>query len=129
MQLNIFSLVLSNPQLTIFLHIFFNNYQSCFNSARLRIEVFILRSTFNQRQQGMYVNYAEYRVISCMNIFLIVHHTSLNTYVISLQNTTRFYVFSKVIYPKYSKHWPYTVAHTIDCSKMLNHGLNHGLLL
>ena len=37
----------------------------------------------------------------------------------------------KVIYPKYSKHWPYTVAHTIDCvcSKMLHHGLNHGLFL
>ena len=35
------------------------------------------------------------------------------------------------IYPKYSKHWPYTVAHTIDCvcSKMLNHGLNHWLFL
>ena len=29
--------------------------------------------------------------------------------------------------PKYSKHWPYTVAHTIDCvcSKMLNHALNN----
>ena len=38
---------------------------------------------------------------------------------------------AKVIYPKYSKHWPYTVAYTIDyvCSKMLNHGLNHGLFL
>ena len=37
----------------------------------------------------------------------------------------------KVIYPKYSKHWLYTVAHTIDCvcSKMLNHGLNHGLFI
>ena len=36
----------------------------------------------------------------------------------------------KVIYPKYSKHWLSTVAHTIDCvcSKILNHGLNHGLL-
>ena len=35
----------------------------------------------------------------------------------------------KVIYPKYSKHLSYTVAHTIDCncSKMLNNGLNHGL--
>ena len=34
---------------------------------------------------------------------------------------------NKVIYPKYSK--PYTVAHTIDfvCSKISNHGLNHGL--
>ena len=38
---------------------------------------------------------------------------------------------TKVIYPKYTKHRPYTVAHTIDCvcSKMLNHGLNHGLFL
>ena len=35
----------------------------------------------------------------------------------------------KVIYPKYSKHYPYTVAHTIncECNEMLNHGLNHGL--
>ena len=41
------------------------------------------------------------------------------------------WVWHKVIYPKYSKHWPYTVAHTIDCvcSKMLNYGLNHGLFL
>ena len=40
-------------------------------------------------------------------------------------------ILFKVIHPKYSKHWPYTVAHTIDCvcSKMLNHGLNHGLFL
>ena len=40
-------------------------------------------------------------------------------------------VYVKFIYPKYSKHWPYTVTHTIDCvcSKMLNHSLNHGLFL
>ena len=37
----------------------------------------------------------------------------------------------KVMYPKYSKHWPYTVADTIACvcRKMLHHGLNHGLFL
>ena len=31
--------------------------------------------------------------------------------------------YFKVIYPKYSKHWTFTVAYTIDwvCSKMLNH--------
>ena len=42
-----------------------------------------------------------------------------------------FSIFYKFIYPKYSKHLPYTVAHTIDCAciKMLNHGLNHGLFL
>jgi hypothetical protein len=35
----------------------------------------------------------------------------------------------KVIHTKYSKHWPYTVAHTIDCvcSEMLNHGLHISL--
>ena len=26
-----------------------------------------------------------------------------------------FCLLGKVIYTKYSKHWPYTVAHTIDC--------------
>ena len=38
---------------------------------------------------------------------------------------------AKVIHPKYSKHWPYLLASSIDCgcSKMLDHGLNHGLFL
>ena len=33
-------------------------------------------------------------------------------------------------YSKYYKHWLSTVAHKIDCvgSKIINHGLNHGLL-
>ena len=45
--------------------------------------------------------------------------------------TSTFLVSGKVIYTKYSNHWPNSVAHTIDCvcSKMLNHGLNHGLFL
>ena len=40
-------------------------------------------------------------------------------------------MIDKVLHPKYSKHLPYTMAHTIDCvcSKLLNHGLNHGLFL
>ena len=39
-------------------------------------------------------------------------------------------VLAKVIHTKYSKHRPYTVAHTIEyvCSK-INHGLNHGLFI
>ena len=43
-----------------------------------------------------------------------------------------FQVGHKFIHPKkYSKHWPYSVAYTIDCvcSRMLNDGLNHGLFL
>ena len=36
----------------------------------------------------------------------------------------------KVIYTKYSKHCPYTVAHTIECvCSKINHGLNHGLFI
>ena len=40
------------------------------------------------------------------------------------------YLIKVIVYPKYSKHWLSTVAHTIDCvcSKILNNGLNHGLL-
>ena len=40
-------------------------------------------------------------------------------------------MLTKVIYPKYSKHWLYTVAHTIGCvwSKMRNHGSKHVLFL
>ena len=36
---------------------------------------------------------------------------------------------NKVMFPKYAKHWLFTVAHTIDCvcCKILNHSLNHGL--
>ena len=43
---------------------------------------------------------------------------------------TLLHVKSKVIYPKYSKYWLSTVALTIDCvcSKIWNHGLNHGFL-
>ena len=42
---------------------------------------------------------------------------------------SEFHESSKVMYPKYFKHLLSTVAHTIDCvcSKILNHGLNHGL--
>ena len=43
----------------------------------------------------------------------------------------RKYRNSKVMYPKFSKNWPYLLAYTMDCdcSKILNHGLNHGLFL
>ena len=37
---------------------------------------------------------------------------------------------TKVIHTKYSKHRPYTVAHTIECvCSKINHGLNHGLFI
>ena len=37
---------------------------------------------------------------------------------------------SKVVYTKYSKHCPYTVAHTFECvCSKINHGLNHGLFI
>ena len=47
--------------------------------------------------------------------------SSLALFMVWLSNTVEL-SNCKVIYPKYSKHWPYTVAYTIDyvCSKMLN---------
>ena len=37
---------------------------------------------------------------------------------------------TKVIHTKYSKHYPYTVAHTFECvCSKINHGLNHGLFI
>ena len=50
--------------------------------------------------------------------------------VVSYIGLLQFHEFPKVIYPKESKHRLSPVAHTIDfmCSKILNHGLNHGLL-
>ena len=43
----------------------------------------------------------------------------------SMNEIIFFCIHIKVIYPKFSKHWLSTVAHTIDCvcSKILNHGL------
>ena len=51
--------------------------------------------------------------LKCKNIYL------------QYTNVSKIGLELKVIYPKYSKHWPYTVASTIDCgcSKMLFHGL------
>ena len=46
------------------------------------------------------------------------------------QEASEIYIDTEGKYPKYSKHYPYTMAHTIDCgwcSKMLNHDLNRGL--
>ena len=41
-----------------------------------------------------------------------------------------FRIEDKVIYTKYSKHCPYTVAHTFECvCSKINHGLNHGLFI
>jgi hypothetical protein len=58
---------------------------------------------------------------------LTLNSLSSGQFYSSIQNRAQI----KVIYPKYSKHWPYTVAHTIDCVwiKMLDHGLNYGLFL
>ena len=46
--------------------------------------------------------------------------TSLSVFSIFIHSTV------KVIYTKYSKHWPYTVAHTIDyvCSEINNSWFN-----
>ena len=72
-------------------------------------------------------------ILTFYNPLKITVHTSLLWIppAVEVKIVLKTWVSCKVIYPKYSKHWPYTVAHTIDCvcSKMLNHGSNHGLFL
>ena len=77
---------------------------------------------------------------STLNTDYILWHTQLIVYAVGngdsklvglvAKKNEKTEAWIKVIYPKYSKHWLSTVAHTIDCvcSKILNHGLNHGLL-
>ena len=51
---------------------------------------------------------------------------------VKIENTfSRFRQGGKVIYIKYSKHWPYYCGtHNWLCvQKMLNHGINHGFFL
>ena len=66
-------------------------------------------------------------VVSIVVVLVGSVGSKLETVDVGLQSWPIF----KVIHPKYSKHCPYTVAHTIDyvCSKILDHGLNHGLFL
>ena len=67
--------------------------------------------------------------ISCIDISVIDLSGKKSTQKIIIY-VSYFYTTNKVIHPKYSKHWPYTLAPKIDCgcSKMLNHVLNHGFL-
>ena len=57
-----------------------------------------------------------------------------NNEIVHKNKATLFWKFQlrlKVIYRKYTKHWSYLLAYTMDCdcSKILSHGLNHGLFL
>ena len=65
----------------------------------------------------------------CCNLYLWV--IMVSDVLLYVREARQWQKQGKVIHPKYSKHWPYTVAKTIDClcSKMLNHGLNNGLFL
>ena len=67
----------------------------------------------------------------CSDISIVVMSVKLEITIYSESfSQSRFLDQAKVIYPKYSKQWLSTVAHRIDCvcSKISNHGLNHGLL-
>ena len=57
-------------------------------------------------------------------------HHLLHPLILVLCAPADFEVQSTVIYTKYSKHCPYTVAHTLKCvCSKINHGLNHGLFI
>ena len=89
----------------------------------------------------------EYIILIKNNLFLFKGNTKKTfvfSYIIILRNRVSFLLFAEIeffkasiqaklyIYPKYSKHWLPSTWHTqlfrYVCSKILNHGLNHGLL-
>ena len=61
----------------------------------------------------------------CRTTTLQPHCTAATNLTFKLIENNKVWGNAKVIYRKYSKHWLYSVAHTIDCvcSRMLNHGL------
>ena len=61
---------------------------------------------------------------------IIAQYSKIFSLQFPLSSSLKVGAYSKVIYSKFSKQWLSTVAHTIDCvcSKISNHGLNHGLL-
>ena len=65
----------------------------------------------------------------CAKGFRMLHGWSSSSMCHSVHSVL--YCLFKVKFPKYSKHWPYVLEAAKDCgcSKMLDHGLNHGLFL
>ena len=91
----------------------------CFCTADLPFRLLTLKNTDTMSDLLFFAMYL------CPNKYEKIHIICFCTEDLPFTHLT------KVIYTKYSKHGPYTVAHTFECvcSKMLNHGLNHGFFL
>ena len=74
-------------------------------------------STFFALISSLSLSLSEQKILSRLEIFVEIWDMAIAVHLLC--------PVYKVIYPKYSKHWPYTVAYTIHCvcSKMLNYGL------
>ena len=72
-----------------------------FRQIKKNVELFhrILKAV---KKFGMFINFQK------------VYEFYIRTYSALILVPTK-QAWVKVIYPKYSKHWPYTVAHTIEC--------------
>ena len=102
---------------------------------RLSVHTYIQRSCTKFEKRVFYLHWYVYfwKLLSKWKQWLIVSDSDLwllyliypCSYKCNVLLSGQLWALLKVIYPKYSKHWPYTVAHIIDCvcSKMLNHGL------
>ena len=112
-------------QWCIFIKNLNRHYIQSFILTKQKIEEVQLRiQKKSQLQLPYFLNLCSIEINA--SLFLNLLGTTFRALVIlTNQKIERYELPAKVIHPKYSKHWPYTVAHRIDCSKMLNHGLNH----
>ena len=109
-----------------------SNYKSCFHqyfSVLSRWKNTNFFTKFWSIRTFYFLSFEELKIIT--NIGEKIGENRIHRFVVRSDEHITILHFSKVIYPKHSKNWPCSVAHTIDCvfCKMLNHGLNHVLCL
>ena len=97
---------------------------------------FPVTTFFLRRTMPLYAHNLQYHRLQKQRPLTLIWHVETASNPLKVLNFcgdffSNIHLSSKVIHLKYSKHWLYTVASTIDCgsSKLLNHGLNHGVFL
>ena len=104
------------------------NKETFFSRKRVPVAINLLTPSFYDRAT---VGSECYRVVNRTLVVNSLCKANNLVYHIEFATPLTSWLFPKLYtYPKYSKHWPSTVAHTIVgvCSKISNHGWNHRLL-
>ena len=129
----------------MFIQKWFRHFKELSRGILQRIQILIQKlfswsfpvtTFFLRRTMPLYAHNLQYHRLQKQRPLTLIWHVEKASNPLKVLNFcgdffSNIHLSSNVTNPKYSKHWPYMVAYTIDCvcSKMLNHGLNHGLFL